>query len=356
MTASSKAGSARWKNRPQGSTWGDFGPDDQLGRLNLLTPEKVRQGAAEVKEGLAFCLSLPLDYPGGNKLNPRRFPPQITPTSFKDGKPFMNYPLEKLDPQSTDIVSDDKVLIALQYSTQWDSFAHVGSFFDADGDGVAEKVYYNGFRANQDVLGPVDYDGAEEHDCGHATHLGATKNGIENFAVKGMQGRGVLVDFHAHFGKEKRAAGYDDLMFVMDRDQVTIEKGDILVMRTGFTDLIMGMDKSPDMEVLNKSCAGLDGRDEKLLQWITDSGIAAICADNYAVENYPAKPKEGRRPALPLHEHCLFKLGVPLAELLWLKDLAEWLRAHQRSRFLFTAPPLRLPGAVGSPMTPIATV
>ena len=66
------AATKRWKNRPQGSTWGDFGPDDQLGRLNLLTPEKVKQGIAEVKEGLAFCLSLPLDYPGGTALNQRR--------------------------------------------------------------------------------------------------------------------------------------------------------------------------------------------------------------------------------------------------------------------------------------------
>jgi len=45
----------RWQKRPEGSNWGEFGPDDQLGRVNLLTPEKVRQGAAEVKEGLSFC-------------------------------------------------------------------------------------------------------------------------------------------------------------------------------------------------------------------------------------------------------------------------------------------------------------
>jgi hypothetical protein len=57
-----------------------------------------------------------------------------------------------------------------------------------------------------------------------------------------------------------------------------------------------------------------------------------------------------------LHEHCLFKLGVPLGELWWLGDLARWLREHGRSRFLLTAPPLRLPGAVGSPVTPVATV
>ena len=71
----------RWKVRPTGSTWGDFGPDDQLGRLNLVTPEKVKQGIAEVKHGKSFGLSMPLDYPGGNVLTPRRMPPVLAPTS-----------------------------------------------------------------------------------------------------------------------------------------------------------------------------------------------------------------------------------------------------------------------------------
>ncbi len=57
-----------------------------------------------------------------------------------------------------------------------------------------------------------------------------------------------------------------------------------------------------------------------------------------------------------MHEHCLFKLGVNLGEIWYLGPLAGWLRAHNRYRFLLTAPPLRLPGAVGSPTTPIATV
>ena len=70
----------RWKHRPEGSTWGDWGDDDQLGRLNLITPKKVLEGIAEVKEGITFCLSLPLDYPGGNVLNPRRHPPVLRPT------------------------------------------------------------------------------------------------------------------------------------------------------------------------------------------------------------------------------------------------------------------------------------
>lgn len=55
----------RWKQAPPGSSWGEFGPNDQRGRMNLVTPEKVLQGIAEVKEGRTFCLSLPLDVPGG---------------------------------------------------------------------------------------------------------------------------------------------------------------------------------------------------------------------------------------------------------------------------------------------------
>ena len=60
--------SPRWKHRPEGSTWGDFGPDDQFGRMNLLTPDKVLQGIAEVKHGLSFNLSLPLDFPDDSSM------------------------------------------------------------------------------------------------------------------------------------------------------------------------------------------------------------------------------------------------------------------------------------------------
>lgn len=346
----------RWKKRPSGSNWGDFGPDDQLGRLNLLTPEKVKQGAAEIQAGLSFGLSLPLDFPGDAKLNKRRHPPSIKPTDL-DGAPYMNMSLARLNPRSTDIVCDDQVQLTLQYSTQWDSFAHVGSWFDADGDGEPEKVYYNGYRAHEDILGPGDLKLAQ-CPCGAEGSSYAMKLGIETFAVKAIQGRGVLVDLHAHVRHARELIGYDRLMQIMQADQVVVEPGDMLLLYTGFADLILSMNRQPDMSVLNNSCAALDGRDTRLLQWITDSGIATLCADNYAVEAYPAREIDGDGPraALPIHEHCLFKLGVPLGELWFLTDLAAWLRANRRSRFMLTAPPLRLPGAVGSPVTAVATV
>src|SRR2546425_7535768 len=151
----------RWKQRPPGSNWGEFGPDDQRGRMNLVTREKVLQGVAEVKEGIPFCLSLPLDYPGGSALNPRRSPPRLAAT-LRAGKQNFCFPLAAENPDFTDVVSDDLVLLTLQYSTQWDSFAHIGSRFDADGDGEREIVFYNGFRAGADVR-PAPENRSEEH-------------------------------------------------------------------------------------------------------------------------------------------------------------------------------------------------
>ena len=68
--------SSRWKHRPQGSNWGEFGPDDQLGSMNLVGREQVLKGLAEVSSGQTFSLSLPLDHPGGNVLHPSRHPPR----------------------------------------------------------------------------------------------------------------------------------------------------------------------------------------------------------------------------------------------------------------------------------------
>ncbi|MFC3608872.1 cyclase family protein [Stutzerimonas tarimensis] len=346
----------RWKHRPPGSNWGDFGVDDQLGRLNLITAEKVRQGIAEVRDGKTFCLSLPLDYPGGSQLNANRHPPVLRPT-LRQGSVNFNFLLGNLQAGRPDVLSDDLAILHLQYSTQWDSLAHVGALFDVNGDGVPEPVYYNGFAAGERICGPQHPDdaGMQAHMRPESTsHAGAL--GIERMAETGVQGRAALVDLHAHLGDTRTLVGYDTLMRVLEADRVEIERGDIVCLHTGFADAVLAMGKQPDPQTLMQSCAVLDGRDEKLLQWITDSELAALAADNYAVEAYPAAGGDACCAALPLHQHCLFKLGVPLGELWHLGPLASYLRRQGRYRFFLTAPPLRLPGAVGSPLTPVATV
>ena len=135
----------RWKRRPEGSNWGEFGDDDARGRMNLLTPERRLAALKEAKTGRAFCLSHPLDRPGGNVLNPNRYQPVFHPV-MRDGKVYFNLPFEQVDPRFTDVGSDEAVMLYTQYSTHWDGFPHKGSQFDADGDGKAESVFYNGYQ------------------------------------------------------------------------------------------------------------------------------------------------------------------------------------------------------------------
>ena len=348
----------RWTQRPDGSTWGDWGEDDELGRINLLTPAKVLEGVREVEAGVSFCLSLPLDYPGGTALNQRRYPPVLTPTEDMKHLPdsFYNIHMSQMDeggPRFVDVWADDQVTLSLQYSTQWDSLAHVGAEFDVDGDGVEEPVYYNGYRAGVDLVGPkpdAAGDGGR-HLC-FAHHLG-----MEHMAYQGVQGRGVLVDLAHHLGHDWRGVDRKTLEEIMAADDVVVEPGDMLLLHTGFATEILNWNRDPDPVKIHTLCSYLDARDPSLLEWIAESQIAALVADNYAIEGLVGRDRDpSRHSLLPIHHLCLFRLGVPLGEMWYLHELAAWLREHDRSRFLLTAPPLRLPGAVGSPLTPVATV
>ena len=349
----------RWTQRPEGSTWGDWGDDDELGRINLLTPDSVLAGTREVEAGVSFCLSLPLDFPGGTALNQRRHPPKLAPTEDMDGNTgvFFNVRMSEMpdfgDPKYVDVWADDVVALSLQYSTQWDSLAHVGAEFDADGDGIEAAVYYNGYRAGTDLVGPSDDargDGSGHRSFAH--HLG-----LEHMAVHGVQGRGVLVDLHHHLGDEWKAVGRELLEEILEADGVVVEPGDMLLLHTGYATKILEWDRNPKPRDLFGTACYLDAHDPALLDWIADSHISALVADNYAVEGLLGKDRHPERHSfLPIHPLCLFKLGVPLGEMWYLSELAAWLREHDRSRFLLTAPPLRLPGIVGSPLTPVATV
>lgn len=345
----------RWTRRPEGSTWGDFGADDRIGRMNLLTADKVRQGMAEVNDFATFALGLPLTLPGGTALNPNRLPPIIRP-NLRSGAVNANCRLDGVYPGSSDIMNDDLAILHTQYSTQWDALCHVGSLFDADGDGIPEPVYYNGYRPGHDITGPVDTNGAGLADLSTGSTFSAGPLGIDALAEQPVQGRAVMIDLHAHLGDEHTVVGYETLAGILEADGVLVEEGDIVCLHTGFAEKVLDMGGDPDPEVLHHFGAVLDGRDPELLRWITDTGIAALAADNYAVELYPARPAKAPASVLPLHEHCLFRLGVHLGELWRLTPLAAHLRGQGRSRFLLTAPPLNLPGAAGSPLNPIATV
>lgn len=330
----------RWTQRPEGSNWGDFGPDDQCGRLNLITPERRLAGIREVKEGKVFILTLPLDFPGGDEPGAVRHAPRLYSNDL-GGMKMCNASLT-----ANDVCCDDSVDLSLQYSTQWDALCHWGRQFDSAGDGENRPTYYNGYRAGEDILCGNGQQGPYAH-----------KLGIENMAETGVQGRGVLINLVKTYGTGRTWVDYDMLMKAIDDQGVEVREGDILLLYTGYCDAVMAMNKQPDAEKLHQTGAVLKGSDKRLLDWLDRSGISALIADNEAVEGFDmsqdSPPTDG---LLPLHEQCLFKLGIHLGEYFWLKELAEYLDANGRHAFLLTAPPLRLPGAAGSPVTPVATV
>ena len=336
---------ARWTRRPEGSNWGDFGPDDQIGRMNLITPELRRAALAEAKEGIAFCLSMPLDYPGGEGERTSRRPPRLFSTKPPKGEGEMyNMPMGIGTETPRGVVCDDGVVMCLQYSTQWDSLAHWGGRFDADGDGVEEIVYYNGYRAGEDVVGSSE--GVDPH---------AKALGIENLATTCAQGRAVVVSLAEHFGTGRTWVNLEMLEQAMRAQKAELRTGDFLLLHTGLDDALLAARKQPG-DAMKTVGAVLDGRCERLRNWIAASGLVAICSDNQAVEGFGyADCEAGDHTMLPLHELCLFKLGIHLGEIWRLGELSRWLLKAGRSACLLTAPPLRLPGAVGSPATPVAT-
>jgi len=212
-------------------------------------------------------------------------------------------------PRHVDVWADDQVTLWLQYSTQWDSLAHAGAEFDVNGDGVEEAVYYNGYRAGVDLVGPQD-DAAGDggnHRC-FAHHLG-----LEHMAYQGVQGRGVLVDVAHHLGNEFRGVDRATLEEIMAADNVVVEPGDMLLIHTGFATKVLEWNRDPDPVEIHRMCTYLDAHDDALLEWIADSQISALVADKlrgrrpgrrearrraaFAVADPPPLPVQARRPA-----------------------------------------------------------
>ena len=150
------------------------------------------------------------------------------------------------------------MLLYNQHSSQWDSFAHMGGVFDADGDGVDEIVQYNGHKLVNDAGQPRYGD------------LGAWNLGIEHMARHGVQGRGVLLNMKKHFGEARRGeasrpVGYDNVMRLLEADGIEIEQGDIVCCYTGYADKLLefGADVPPDLP--RTHCSAFDRYDQKLL-------------------------------------------------------------------------------------------
>ncbi len=135
---------------PPRSAWGLWGDDDELGTLNLLTPERIVRAARLVRSGRTFALNWDLELP-----NPPLF-----------GREALRQTIKKLDSFVNDDVYDN---FNTQSSSQWDGLTHFGH--------APSQSYYNGVPAAQ------------------VTGMPGTRNGIQAWARRGIAGRGVLIDY-----------------------------------------------------------------------------------------------------------------------------------------------------------------
>lgn len=294
------------------SNWGRWGAEDERGTLNFITPEVVRRAATLVRRGAVFSLGLPFGAEGpqigqGGRVNPLHLMTAVDqklPGEYPDGFRY----------------ADDVLVLPLQCATQWDSLAHV----HYDGQ------LYNGFPAAT------------------TTSAGAGRNGIDKVGA-GVVSRGVLLDVARLRGVPRLAPGTaitpDDLDAAARAQGVTVERGDVLLVRTGHLavfksdgDRVGYMRMMPG---LGMACAA----------WLHAREVAAVAADTNSVEVIPF---EDPKTPLPLHLLALRDMGLTLGEMFDLDALAEDCAADGVWEFLFSAPPLRVSGGVGSPLNPLA--
>lgn len=292
------------------SAWGVFGADDQLGTLNLLTPERVRAAAALVETGERISLVHPLDLPA-EQLTPSRTRYRHNITVSPNG-----------------MGQDDSVDgFFLQYSSQWDSLRHVRGH--ADG-------FYNG-------VSPEDANAVPG------------RLGIEHVARRGIVGRGVLLDIAAYLTAQGRPPSPRERWEITPEllDEVAaaqgseVSPGDILLFRTGFSAVIRdgGVGRNDAGQML---CPGL-AQTEDTLRWLWNHHVAAVVGDNFAVEAWPAATPESG-----LHGRLIGMLGLTLGEIFDLDAISAAAAQLGRHHFLVVANPLYVPGGVGSPANALA--
>jgi len=295
---------------PGGTAWKVFGADDEIGTLNLLDQARALAGAAEVRTGDVFSLNWRVDLPSPNPWRPA---PQRTHIAFGNSR------------------DDFLAPFYLQYSSQWDGLRHI----------AIDEGFYNGVPASV-----VD-------------DPSSTRLGVQLWAERGIVGRGVLLDvarMQAEAGDPiDPATQYRITPAVLDEtvraQGLRIERGDILLVRTGWVGWYASLPESRRAEAFHATSPqpGLDPTEE-VAAWLWDQHLAAVAADNLAVECTPLNMTPGNF----LHYRLIPGFGMALGELFWLDDLAAACAQDRRWSFLFTSAPLNVPGGVGSPPNALA--
>jgi len=298
------------------SGWGLFGAGDNLGLVNLMTPERVAAAARLVRRGQVFCLDMPLG--------------SVSPAlaAFR-GAP-RHHILHQPGTAGFDDVYDN---FYPQASSQWDSLAHVG---------YAPDQMYNGVTEQEVLAG--------------------TRNTIDHWARHGLAGRAVLLDVERAMREAGRsydpggssAIGVDGLELARRQAGVEFAPGDIILLHTGFAAWYVEQPSAVKFRLHgNPATPGVE-HSEAVCEYLWNSHAAAIASDTYGVEVFPADMSAEARPFGFLHNMLIGQFGMALGELWWLSDLARSSAADGIYEMFLVSAPLNAPGGIGSPANAVA--
>jgi kynurenine formamidase len=293
--------------------WGRWGPDDELGTMNFITPEKVRAAARLVRSGRRVSLALPINkVPGPD--NPQQAIHFVV--------------------QSHDVpVDTSKVGYAMDFlgmSCHGDCHTHVDALCHVSYDGLT----YNGRQAAEVV-----------------PSTGATAQDITAYST-GVVGRAVLLDIPRLRGVEwlepGEAVTRAELEECVRAEGVALGEGDILVLRTGHHARRIALgpwDNSPPPEGDGKAGIHVDA-----IPWMHELSLAGFLPDG----DGETVPSVVDGITYPIHPLQVVAMGMLVSDSLQFEDLAVAAEAEGRYEFMVVGLPLRLPGGTGSPWNPIA--
>lgn len=299
--SASKRGQSKW------------GADDQKGAMNLLTPETTLKAIQSVKQGQMIDLSHELK--SGHPLLPTFMTPFLM-SIWSDADTSRRMLREHMENTNDFGVFTERVELCTHSATHVDALGHVT---------IGDEMY-NGFNTKDS-----------------ANSFGLERLGIEHMPPAIT--RGVFLDLAGLDGGDAldgaRTITAAELKDALSAVKVQLQPGDILFFRTGH-----GRHYMTDNRTYIRSEPGID---VDAARWLTGQGVAAIGADNLAVEVTPY-PERGM--ILPVHQHTLVEAGVHLVENLALDGLAQ----AGVATFCLIMIPIKITGATGSPLRPIALI
>lgn len=284
------------------SNWGRWGADDELGTLNLVTPEKRRGALALATVGVSVSLS-----------HTYLTEPDVEATSP------VGY--EMLGPDRPGPFRSDR------YTFAYHGYAH--SHMDSLCHMMHEGALYNGYVRVDEV-----------------TEEGCARLGVANYK-QGIVSRGILMDVPRLKGVDYLEPGtpirVEDLEAWEREARLRVESGDVLFVRTGRW--ARRAEHGP--WEMNREAAGLHA---SVAPWLRERGVAMLGADG----TNDVLPSGVEGVTQPIHQLTLVAMGMPLFDNLDLEALAAEAARQGRWEFLLVAAPLAVEGGTGSPLNPLA--